>query len=372
MKNDCYTAVASPPAPGALIIVGLSGGVDSSVAAYLLKQQGFHVEGLFMKNWEEDDDDRYCTSAQDLQDAQQVCEKLGIVLHQANFSKDYWDRVFTHFLAEYQAGRTPNPDILCNKEIKFHAFLEYAKRLNATHIATGHYANLVYESNQYQLHTAVDQSKDQSYFLYALNQYQLAHSLFPLGSRHKTQVRDIAHSLGLHNHAKKDSTGICFIGERKFTDFLNHYLPAQPGPIQTIDSQLIGQHEGLMYYTLGQRKGLHIGGQKAGDGTPWYVVDKTLSTNTLIVAQGNNHPALFKSTLTACQVHWIEPDMPMSFPLRCQAKIRYRQAAQPCTVSCTEAGLYTVQFKMPQRAVTPGQSIVFYLGTHCLGGGIIQ
>lgn len=355
-----------------LVIVGLSGGVDSTVSAHLLQQQGYQVEGLFMKNWEDDDDDEHCTSQQDLQDAQAVCDRLGIVLHQVNFSKTYLDRVFSHFLAEYRAGRTPNPDILCNREIKFTAFLDYAKRLGADHIATGHYARIIQSDDQYQLHQGFDANKDQSYFLYALNQTQLASSLFPLGELTKPTVRDIARELGLPNHAKKDSTGICFIGERKFTEFLKNYLPAQPGTINTIDGTSIGQHHGLMYYTIGQRKGLGIGGDNAYDEQPWYVVDKDLANNTLIVAQGSQHPALFKAELIVTDCHWIAGKPPI-LPNACQAKIRYRQTSQSCTLSAIDnTQHYHVVFTKPQRAVTPGQSIVFYHGHHCLGGGIIQ
>lgn len=354
-----------------LIIVGLSGGVDSAVSAHLLQQQGYHVEGLFMKNWEEDDDESYCTSAQDLQDAHAVCQRLNIVLHQVNFAKTYWDRVFDHFLAEYRAGRTPNPDILCNREIKFNAFLAYAKRLGADKIATGHYAQIIHTHNEYQLHQGIDRNKDQSYFLYTLNQQQLASSVFPLGELTKPTVRQIARELGLANHAKKDSTGICFIGERKFNDFLKRYLPAQPGSIKTIDGNIIGEHHGLMYYTIGQRKGIGIGGQADCTEQPWYVADKQLATNTLIVAQGSEHPGLFKSTLIAADCHWIA-GTPPTLPLTCQAKIRYRQAPQSCTLIDYGANTYHVKFTEPQRAITPGQSIVFYHHDHCLGGGIIQ
>ena len=369
MTNNTHTTTLSDPP---LIIVGLSGGVDSAVATYLLKEQGLAVEALFMKNWEGDDTDEHCTSAQDLQDAQRVCDKLGIVLHQANFAKTYWDKVFTYFLAEYKASRTPNPDILCNKEIKFHAFLDYAKRLGAQKIATGHYAQIQHTDGSYQLHKGVDDNKDQSYFLYALNQHQLSHSVFPIGTLEKPKVRDIAQKLGLHNHAKKDSTGICFIGERKFTEFLSTYLPAQLGLIKTLEGNTIGQHSGLMYYTVGQRKGLHIGGQNTGDGTPWYVVNKQVDSNTLIVTQGKNHPALFKPNLIASQLHWISGKAPTPLPLSCQAKIRYRQQAVPCVLSCLNETDYHVHFDTPQRAITPGQSIVLYQGTQCLGGGIIQ
>ncbi len=354
-----------------LIIVGLSGGVDSSVSAYLLQQQGYRVEGLFMKNWQDDGDDTQCNSAQDLQDAQAVCDKLGITLHQINFAKTYWDRVFEYFLAEYRAGRTPNPDILCNRDIKFTAFLDYAKRLGADKIATGHYAQIINKNGQYQLHQGIDHNKDQSYFLYALNQQQLAASLFPLGELTKPSVRQLARKLGLANHAKKDSTGICFIGERKFNTFLGQYLPAQSGIIKTIDGKVIGKHHGLMYYTIGQRKGIGIGGQQQHNEQPWYVADKHLPSNTLIVAQGSQHPALFKSSLIANDCHWIA-GIPPSLPLQCQAKIRYRQPTQSCTLLLLDKQSYQVTFDIAQRAVTPGQSIVFYINNQCLGGGIIQ
>lgn len=354
-----------------LIIVGMSGGVDSSVAAYLLQQQGYRVEGLFMKNWEADDDELYCSSTQDLLDAQAVCDKLNIVLHRVNFSKTYSDRVFSYFLSEYKAGRTPNPDILCNKEIKFAVFLEYAKRLNASKIATGHYARIKKAEGLYQLHQASDQSKDQSYFLYTLNQAQLSQSLFPLGELKKTAVREIARQLGFPNHNKKDSTGICFIGERKFKTFLSGYLPAKPGIIKTTEGETVGQHEGLMYYTLGQRKGIGIGGQRDHSGEPWYVVDKDLEQNVLFVVQGLNHPALFKSSLIATQCDWVAGNPP-NLACQVEAKIRYRQTQQLCKLSKQDETHYHVVFDTPQRAITAGQAVVFYNGEQCLGGGIIQ
>ncbi len=352
------------------IIVGMSGGVDSSVAALLLKEQGYHVEGLFMKNWEEDDTDAFCPASQDMADAQAVCDQLQIELHRVNFAAEYWERVFSHFLAEYKAGRTPNPDILCNKEIKFKAFLDYAKQRGADYIATGHYAR-VGQTHAWQLLKGLDPQKDQSYFLYTLGQTQLAHSLFPVGELKKQTVRDIAHKAGFINHAKKDSTGICFIGERKFKTFLNEYLPAKPGVIETVNGTHIGEHDGLMFYTLGQRQGLKIGGQKNTSEAPWYVVAKDISRNALIVGQGQEHPLLYTTSLTATQVHWIQP-APVCFPLRAAAKTRYRQADQACVIEQLDEQEYQVTFSEPQRAVTPGQSVVFYQSNECLGGGIIN
>lgn len=355
--------------PPSNIIVGMSGGVDSSVAAYLLKQAGHRVRGIFMKNWEGDDTDTYCPAEQDMADAQAVCDKLGIELELVNFADKYWERVFAHFLDEYRAGRTPNPDILCNKEIKFSAFLDYARQRGADYIATGHYADIHYNDNGCHLKKGLDPDKDQSYFLHALNADQLAQSLFPLGSIRKTEVRRIAAEIGLDNHAKKDSTGICFIGERKFKSFLNDYLPAQPGKIETIDGEAIGQHDGLMFYTIGQRQGLQIGGQKGKSEAPWYVAEKDLTRNVLIVVQGSQHPALFKQSLKAEQIHWINPKHPV--PQRLSAKIRYRQQDQACQIEQLSDNACRVIFEQPQRAVTPGQSIVFYEGDICLGGGII-
>ncbi|MEY3182599.1 MAG: tRNA 2-thiouridylase [Pseudomonadota bacterium] len=353
------------------VIVGMSGGVDSSVSALLLKQQGFTVEGLFMKNWEEDDTDNYCAAAQDRLDAEKVCEKIGIPLHTVNFASEYWDKVFAHFLQEYQAGRTPNPDILCNKEIKFKAFLDYAHYLKADAIATGHYARKITHQGIHGLYKALDPDKDQSYFLYTLTQKPLQHTLFPLGELKKIEVRALASSQGLITAQKKDSTGICFIGERKFKTFLSTYLPAQPGDIVTPEGKCLGQHDGLMYYTIGQRQGIGIGGQRtAVSGDPWYVVEKCLDSNALVVAQGTHHPLLYKSTLMAQDLSWISPEPPM-FPLQCAAKIRYRQADQRCTVYALDNQLYRIEFDTPQRAITPGQAIVFYDADRCLGGGTI-
>ncbi len=352
-----------------MIIVGISGGVDSAVTALRLQQQGYQVEALFMKNWEEDDDDDYCSVATDLADAQAVCDKLDIPLHTVNFATEYWDNVFSHCLDEFKAGRTPNPDVLCNREIKFKVFREHALRLGAEKIATGHYARNHQATDAYQLLTGKDKNKDQSYFLYLLDQEQLADSLFPLGEIEKTVVRQMATDADLIVHDKKDSTGICFIGERPFKDFLQQYIPAQPGEMVDINGTRLGQHDGLMYYTLGQRKGLNIGGQKQGSGEPWFVVDKDLDNNQLIVGQGHNHPRLFKPELYVEELHWITGKAP-EFPYPCQAKIRYRQQAQACTVYPDAKG-YRIEFTEPQRSVTPGQSVVLYQAEQCLGGGII-
>jgi tRNA-uridine 2-sulfurtransferase len=373
------------------VIVGMSGGVDSSVAALLLLEQGYRVEGLFMKNWDEDDGSEYCTARADLADAQAVCDRIGIHLHTANFAAEYWDRVFEHFLAEYRAGRTPNPDILCNKEIKFKAFLDYAMELGADFIATGHYArigktgehigkhNISQEENCVELLKGLDPNKDQSYFLHAVSAQQFAKTLFPIGELPKTRVREIAKAHNLITHDKKDSTGICFIGERRFKDFLQRYLPAQPGVIETIDGRAIGEHHGLMYHTIGQRQGLGIGGLHGASDEPWYVAEKDLVRNVLIVVQGSNHPRLFKPALALKSIHWINGEP--TLPLRCRAKTRYRQPDQDCVLSVTTNGAtangYRLDFDQPQRAITPGQSAVFYcddryLGSVCLGGGIIE
>ena len=354
------------------VVVGLSGGVDSSVAALLLQQQGYQVEGLFMKNWEEDDSAEYCSAAEDLQDAQAVAERLKIPLHTVNFSAEYWDRVFSYFLAEYRAGRTPNPDVLCNREIKFRAFLDYAReRLGADHIATGHYAAMEQQQGRCHLMRAQDEDKDQTYFLYLLDQGQLCPALFPLGALQKQQVRALAEQAGFANHRKKDSTGICFIGERKFREFLQRYLPAQPGQIVTPEGEVIGEHQGLMYYTLGQRQGLGIGGRQDAVEAPWYVVGKDLATNRLIASQGHDHPMLLSHRLLAGQVHWIAGEAP-ALPLTCLARIRHRQPLQACRIEKQENGQCLVVFERAQRAVTPGQAIVFYRDRECLGGGTIE
>lgn len=351
------------------IFVGMSGGVDSSVTAFLLKEAGHLIEGVFMKNWEADDTDTYCPASQDMDDAQKICDQLHIPLHRINFSAEYWSRVFDYFLREYRAGRTPNPDILCNKEIKFKAFLDYALLHSADFIATGHYARIQIKNGKYYLQKGMDPTKDQSYFLYALNTDQLASSLFPIGHLTKKTVRDIAKKNHFANHAKKDSTGICFIGEKKFTAFLKEYLPTKPGMIQTVDGKIIGKHDGLMFYTLGQRQGLQIGGQKNYPEAPWYVVEKKISENILVIAQGE-HPALYSKKILAMDCHWINEE-PI-FPIKLQAKIRYRQEDQPCLVTQNEHHQIEIIFDEPQRAATPGQSIVFYKEDICLGGGIID
>jgi tRNA-uridine 2-sulfurtransferase len=354
----------SPP----LVILGMSGGVDSSVAAHLLLQQGYRVEGLFMSNWEEDEDG-YCTAAADYQDARLVAEKLGIPLHKVNFAAHYRDRVFEQFLAEYRAGRTPNPDVLCNREIKFGVCFEHALRLGADLFATGHYARIQREPCV-RLLKGADPNKDQSYFLAAVSATAFTKTLFPIGELPKTEVRRIAKSLALPVHDKKDSTGICFIGERPFEEFLSRYLPAQPGRILTVENEQLGQHRGLMYYTIGQRQGLGIGGTRNHPEQPWYVVDKDLKRNALIVGQGQDHPALFSDSLDASMLHWIEGS-PRGERFRCTAKVRYRQADQPCEVTLIDQGARAV-FDRPQRAVTPGQFVVFYAADECLGSGVIE
>jgi tRNA-uridine 2-sulfurtransferase len=353
------------------VIVGMSGGVDSSVAAIKLLEQGFRVSGLFMKNWEEDDENGQCTAVRDLADARQVCDTLNIPLRTVNFSAEYWEQVFETFLSEYQAGRTPNPDILCNKHIKFKAFLDFALDLGADYIATGHYARIAFHHGKYQLRKGLDPNKDQSYFLYTIGQNQLARCLFPIGEMEKPEVRALARKSGFENSAKKDSTGICFIGERKFQAFLGRFLPAQPGEIRTPDHQLVGTHNGLMYYTLGQRQGLGIGGVRGASDAPWYVLQKDLENNVLIVGQGRHHPALYHNSLVATDLDWVSGEAP-AFPCRCRAKIRYRQADQDCLARLAPDGRIRVVFDEPQRAITPGQSIVFYRGDICLGGGIIE
>jgi tRNA-specific 2-thiouridylase len=353
------------------ILVGLSGGVDSSVAALKLLEQGHEVAGLFMKNWDEDDGTEYCTALRDLEDAQKVCDLLGIELYTVNFAAEYWEAVFSRFLAEYRAGRTPNPDILCNKHIKFKTFVDYALDLGFSAIATGHYARVRQRQGRFELLCGLDPNKDQSYFLYAIGQEALALTFFPLGELYKAEVRAIAARAGFPNHAKKDSTGICFIGERKFRDFLMRYLPTCPGPMVTPEGEVVGEHQGLMYYTLGQRQGLGIGGRVGAKDLPWYVVGKDLARNWLIVAQGHDHPLLYHTSLQAGQVEWLA-GFPPAVSFRCSAKIRYRQPAQTCRVELIGEERCRVVFDCPQRAITPGQAVVFYAGEVTLGGGVIE
>lgn len=350
------------------VVVGISGGVDSAVAAMRLLDAGYRVTGVFMKNWEEDDDEEYCSAAEDLAVAKEVCKVLDIPLRTVNFASEYWDRVFEYFLDEYKAGRTPNPDVMCNKEIKFKAFLDFAMDLGASKIATGHYARVTQLDDGFHLQRGIDHNKDQSYFLYMLGQAELSRSLFPLGEMEKPRVRELAEQAGLPNYARKDSTGICFIGERRFKDFLARFLPGQPGEIRALDDEtVLGRHDGLMYHTLGQRQGMGIGG--AGDA--WYVARKDLQNNILYVVQGQEHPALYSSALLAGTPHWTL-GQPPSLPLQCTAKTRYRQADQQCKVTLTANGRLRADFSEPQRAPTPGQSLVLYDGDDCLGGAIIE
>lgn len=353
------------------VVVGMSGGVDSSVSALLLLEQGYDVHGVFMKNWEDFYQPGYCTAGQDLTDAQEVCDTLGIPLHTVNFTTEYRDMVFQYFLEEYRRGHTPNPDILCNKEIKFKAFLHYSHRLGADFIATGHYARRVEQDGRQHLLKGLDSGKDQSYFLHTLDQSQLAKALFPVGDLQKQQVRQLAANADLVTYDKKDSTGICFIGERKFREFLNRYLPTEPGPMRTPEGETVGEHMGLMFYTLGQRQGLGIGGRPTDSGEPWYVIDKDLSNNILIVAQGKDHPLLFHRRLRATQLNWVAGRPPETLR-ELRAKTRYRQPDQACSLDSLDADLAEVTFADPQRAITPGQSVVFYVGDECLGGGIID
>ncbi|MDJ0917831.1 MAG: tRNA 2-thiouridine(34) synthase MnmA [Woeseiaceae bacterium] len=354
---------------GRSVILGLSGGVDSAVAAILLKQAGADVQALHMTNWE--DDDGYCTAAEDLQDARRVCEQLDIPLHHVNFAREYRDRVFDYFLDEYRRGRTPNPDILCNREIKFGVFRQYAKRLGGELLATGHYARSVEIDGETALLKGVDKNKDQSYFLHAVSEEGLAETVFPLGALQKDEVRRLAREHGLAVHGKKDSTGICFIGERPFREFLKTYLPASPGRMQTPNGDDVGEHIGLMYYTLGQRQGLGIGGRRDAGNEPWYVVDKRIDENVLVVAQGE-HELLFSDGLDASDASWIgKPPIDLN-GFRCMAKVRYRQSDQACTLTMNADGTLHVDFDERQRAVTPGQFVVFYDGDRCLGGAVID
>ena len=364
------------------VVVGLSGGVDSAVTAYLLKEQGWDVVGIFMKNWEDDDDDEYCSSNQDFLDAASVADVIGIDIEHVNFAAEYKDRVFAEFLREYQAGRTPNPDVLCNAEIKFKAFLDHAMRLGAEKIATGHYARVRElkspgePASRFELLKGLDATKDQSYFLHRLNQAQLSRTMFPIGELRKTEVRRIAQEIGLPNAKKKDSTGICFIGERPFREFLNRYISKEPGPIKDERGRVLGQHQGLSFYTLGQRQGLGIGGLKqknarrgGGEHAPWFVARKDMATNTLWVVQGHEHPWLQSSALQADDASWVAGRAPA--PGIYAAKTRYRQADAACVLSAAPAGDFGLQFNAPQWAATPGQSAVLYDGEVCLGGGVI-
>jgi tRNA-specific 2-thiouridylase len=349
----------------------MSGGVDSAVAALRLLEQGYQVQALFMKNWEEDDKDGHCSAARDLEDASRVCERLGIALSTVNFASEYWDNVFEHFLEEHRLGRTPNPDILCNTQIKFRAFLDHALGLGADCIATGHYARCVRAGERWRLLRSADDAKDQTYFLHRLQQEQLAPSLFPVGELRKSQVRSLARTAGLENHARKDSTGICFIGERNFQAFLDRFLPARRGEIRSLDDRVLGEHTGLMHYTIGQRRGIGIGGRHDASAGAWYVARKDLEDNVLRVVQGHDHPALFTREVSVAECHWIAQSAPeTAFP--CTAKLRYRQRDHSCDLQPLESGGCRLTFDQPQRAVTPGQHAVFYRGEECLGGGIIE
>lgn len=353
------------------VVVGLSGGVDSSVTAYLLKQQGYEVIGLFMKNWEDDDDSEYCSSRQDLIDAAAAADVIGIELEAVNFAKEYKERVFSIFLEEYRAGRTPNPDILCNSEIKFKSFLDYALKMGAEKIATGHYARVRENNGLFELLKGVDPAKDQSYFLHRLNQHQLSKSLFPIGGYCKTEIRKIAAEIGLPNARKKDSTGICFIGERPFREFLHRYLSNKPGPIKTPDGKVVGEHIGLSYYTLGQRKGIGIGGTKDSNGEPWFAARKDIKENTLYVVQGHDHPWLQSMTLKASDPNWILGTPPAA-ESQLSVKTRYRMPDEPCEIISADENSLFLASKEPMWAVTPGQSAVLYDGDVCLGGAVID
>ena len=360
---------AAPVLPPATVVIGMSGGVDSSVAAWILKQQGYKVIGLFMKNWEDDDNSEYCSSRQDWLDVVSVADLIGIDVEAVNFAAEYKDRVFAEFLREYSAGRTPNPDVLCNAEIKFKAFLDHAMSLGAEAIATGHYAKTARVGHEVHLLKAIDETKDQSYFLYRLSQAQLQHVIFPLGGIRKSLVREIAQAIGLPNAAKKDSTGICFIGERPFREFLNRYLPTKAGPIKTEDGKIVGEHVGLAFYTLGQRKGIGVGGSKDGNGEPWFVAKKDMANNTLYIVQGHDHPWLLKPVLEASQMSWTFDSLPKIGNY--SAKTRYRQTDAPCQLVSVNEQNFSLHFEESQWAVTPGQSAVLYDGNRCLGGGII-
>jgi tRNA-specific 2-thiouridylase len=363
---------AGPTAtPESLTVVGLSGGVDSALSLALLQREGVAVQPVFMKNWEEDDRDGYCSSAEDLADARRVCDVLGLELRTVNLSHEYWEQVFEGFLVEIRAGRTPNPDVVCNQELKFKAFAEYAGDLGAGTLATGHYARLAHRDGRVTLLRAADEDKDQTYFLHRLDQRQLALACFPVGALHKPQVRAMAAAAGLDVSTKRDSTGICFVGERPFAEFLSRYVDDRPGPIESIEGQPLGEHRGLSFYTIGQRQGLGIGGRAGGSGGAWYVAAKRMHDHTLVVAQGHDHPALYAHGLRAGGAHWIAGEAPL-MPLSCAARIRHRQPLQPCRVRCAEGGSLEVRFDAPQWAVAPGQYVVFYRGEECLGGATIE
>ncbi|MCF6138049.1 tRNA 2-thiouridine(34) synthase MnmA [Pseudalkalibacillus berkeleyi] len=349
------------------VVVGMSGGVDSSVAALLLKEQGYDVIGIFMKNWDDTDENGVCTATEDYEDVIRVCNQLGIPYYAVNFEKQYWDKVFTYFLEEYKAGRTPNPDVMCNKEIKFKAFLEHAMSLGADYVATGHYARVAERNGETVMLRGVDDNKDQTYFLNQLSQDQISKVMFPIGEYQKPEIREMAEKAGLATAKKKDSTGICFIGERNFKEFLSQYLPAQPGEMQTMAGETKGKHDGLMYYTIGQRHGLGIG----GNGDPWFVVGKDLDRNVLYVEQGFHNELLYSEQLTATLVSFVS-DKEIPDELKCTAKFRYRQTDRGVTIKKREDGQYDVWFDEPQRAITPGQAVVFYDGDVCLGGGTID
>ncbi|QZY55300.1 tRNA 2-thiouridine(34) synthase MnmA [Crassaminicella profunda] len=351
------------------VILGMSGGVDSSVAALLLKKEGYDVIGLFMKNWDEQNDEGICTATEDYEDVRKVCDQIGIPYYTVNFVKKYWDHVFEYFLEEYRKGRTPNPDVLCNKEIKFKAFLDYALKLEADYIAMGHYAQVDFKDGKYLLLRGTDSNKDQTYFLCALNQYQLSKAMFPIGHLTKNEVREIATNANLATAKKKDSTGICFIGERDFDEFLNRYLPAKAGKIMTYNGEILGNHQGLMHYTIGQRKGIGIGG--IGTGEPWFVAEKNIENNILYVVQGENHRKLFSNGLISNHINWISGENPKN-PFECTAKLRYRQKDIEVIVYPKSDGSCKVVFHHPAKAVTEGQFVVFYQGERCLGGGIID
>ncbi|WP_025771754.1 tRNA 2-thiouridine(34) synthase MnmA [Thioalkalivibrio sp. HK1] len=374
---EASTRLARPsssqvPSRSASVMVALSGGVDSALALLLLVKAGVPVQAMFMKNWEEDDTSGHCTAAEDLADARKVCDRLQVPLHTVNCADIYWDRVFTPFLRDIEAGHTPNPDVLCNREVKFSAFADHAERLGADLIATGHYARIERSPKGIRLLKGRDTNKDQSYFLHALDQKRLARSIFPLGDLQKTQVRSWAKSAELAPFAKRDSTGICFVGERRFTPFLERFLPWDPGPIESVDGERLGQHRGLAFFTLGQRKGLNVGGRSGDSGEPWYVAAKDHARNALILVQGGDHRALFRSVVTLRKMHWIAGVEP-PLPLRCHAKIRYRQEDQACEALANPmTGKIELHFDTPQRAVTSGQYAVLYRQDECLGGAAIE